>query len=151
MITQEIDIDIRFAKEEDIANVTEFALIALSDSSMLAIFASDIGSDMMNRIQTTGPQNTILAIDKNDDNAIIGFSEVDPERSEVGKYYFLSGLYVLPNYRGKGIAQKLVKRMLEDKCSQGEELIVSAFSQAERRVWEKLMFKVKLTTLSLKL
>ena len=147
----ETSIEVRFANKTDIANVTEFALIALSDSSMLAKFAQDIGSEFTHRLETTGPQNTILAIDKKNNNAIVGFSEVDPERSKTGKYYFLSGLYVLPDYRSKGIASKLVRRMLEEKCKNGEELIVQAFNESEKKVWEKLLFSVKSTTLSLKL
>ena len=146
----EIDLEIRFAQEEDIENVTEFALIALNDSSMLTLFASDIGSEMMNRFRTSGPQNTILALDRKQ-NSIIGFIEVDPERSKEGICYFLSGLYILPYYRYKGIASKLVKQMLEQKCTKGEELIVKAFSDKEKRVWESLTFKTKSTTLSLKI
>ena len=42
-------IEIRFASAQDIPNVTEFALIALNDSSMLAKFAQDIGSDFTHR------------------------------------------------------------------------------------------------------
>jgi GNAT superfamily N-acetyltransferase len=117
---------------------------------MLALFASDIGSEMMKRFQTTGPQNTLLALDKAHNNSIIGFIEIDPERSIEGECYFLSGLYVLPSYRHKGIASKLVQKILELKCTKGEELIVKAFSEKEKRVWESLMFKVKSTTLSLK-
>lgn len=147
----ETSIEVRFANKTDIANVTEFALIALSDSSMLAKFAQDIGSEFTHRLETTGPQNTILALDKKNNNAIVGFSEVDPERSKQGKYYFLSGLYVLPDYRSKGIASQLVRRMLEEKCKNGEELIVQAFNESEKKVWEKLLFSVKSTTLSLKL
>ena len=146
----DLELEIRFAKDEDVENVTEFALIALNDSSMLTVFASDIGSDMMNRIQTTGPQNTLLALNKNDNNAIIGFAEVDPERSVEGKYYFLSGLYVLPTFRNRGIASKLVRKMLTDKCPNREELIVTAFDEKEKQVWETLMFKLKSVTLSLK-
>ena len=144
-------IEVRFAQESDIPNVTEFALIALNDSSMLAKFAQDIGSEFTHRLETTGPENTILAIDKNNNNAIIGFSEVDPERSKPGKYYFLTGLYVLPNYRGKNIATNLVRKMLEEKCKNGEELLVQAFNESEKKVWENLLFKVKTTTLAMKL
>lgn len=148
---KENDIEIRFAHASDIPNVTEFAYLALNDSSMLAKFAQDIGSDFTHRLETTGPENTILAIDTNSNNAIIGFSEVDPERSKPGQYYFLTGLYVLPSYRGKGIASRLVKKMLEEKCSGGEELLVQAFNDSEKKVWENLLFKVKTTTLSMKL
>ncbi len=144
-------IEIRFASSADIPNVTEFALIALSDSSMLAKFAQDIGSDFTHRLETTGPQNTILALDKNNKNAIIGFAEVDTKRSKPEKYYFLSGLYVLPNYRSKGIATKLVNKMLTEKCSKGEELIVDAFNEAEKKVWENLNFKVHTYNLSRKI
>ena len=143
-------IEISFASSEDIPNVTEFALIALNDSSMIAKFAQDFGSDFTHRLETTGPQNTILAIDKDNKNAIIGFAEVDPERSKPGKYYFLSGLYVIPNYRGRGIATKLVDKMLTEKCSGGEELIVDAFNESERKVWENLKFTVHTYNLSRK-
>ena len=141
-------IEVRFATAEDVPNVTEFALIALNDSSMLAKFAQDIGSELTHRLETTGPQNTILAIDTENKNSIIGFAEVDPERSKPGKYYFLTGLYVIPSYRSKGIATQLVKKMLDEKCANGEELHVQAFNDAEKKVWEKLAFSVKTMTLS---
>lgn len=144
-------IEIRFASAQDIPNVTEFALIALNDSSMLAKFAQDIGSDFTHRLETTGPENTILAIDKENKNAIVGFSEVDPEQSKPGKYYLLTGLYVLPSYRSKGIGVKLVDKMLQEKCSNGEELIVDAFNDSERKIWEKLNFSFKKMELSRKL
>lgn len=147
-MTPSAPIEVRFAHAEDIPNVTEFALIALNDSSMLAKFAQDIGSELTHRIETTGPQNTILAIDTENKNAIIGFAEVDPERSQPGEYFFLSGLYVLPSYRSKGIATQLVQKMLEEKCTNGEELHVQAFNEAEKIVWEKLAFSVKTMTLS---
>ena len=150
-MTESSNIEVRFAKASDIPNVTEFALIALNDSSMLAKFAQDIGSDFTHRLETTGPENTILAIDKDANNAIIGFSEIDPEQSKPGKYYLLTGLYVLPSYRGKGIATELVRKMLKEKCSNGEELLVQAFNDSEKKVWEKLLFSVKSTTLSMKL
>ena len=143
-------IEIRFASAADIPNVTEFALIALNDSSMLAKFAQDIGSDFTHRLETTGPENTILAIDKSNKNAIIGFSEIDPERSKPGEYYILTGLYVIPSYRSKGIGQQLVNKMLEEKCKNGEELIVNAFNDSERKVWEKLNFSIQKMSLSMK-
>ena len=146
-MSESSNIEVRFAHASDIPNVTEFALIALNDSSMLAKFAQDIGSDFTHRLETTGPENTILAIDKDNNDAIIGFSEIDPERSEPGKFYVLTGLYVLPSHRGKGIAHRLVQKMLESKCSQGEELLVQAFNESEKKVWEKLLFNVKITTL----
>ncbi len=141
-------IEVRFATADDVPNVTEFALIALNDSSMLAKFAQDIGSEFAHRIETTGPQNTILAIDTANKNSIVGFSEVDPERSKPGSYYYLSGLYVLPAYRSKGIATRLVQKMIEEKCKNGEELHVEAFDDAEKKVWENLDFSVKTMTLS---
>lgn len=144
----ESTIEVRFATADDVPNVTEFALIALNDSSMLAKFAQDIGAEFTHRIETTGPENTILAIDKANKNSIVGFSEVDPERSKPGKFYFLTGLYVIPSFRSKGIATQLVQKMLEEKCKNGEELFVQAFDDSERKVWEKLNFSFKTMTLS---
>lgn len=144
------NIEIRFASEEDVDSVTEFALIALNDSNMLTKFASDIGSDMMKRFHTTGPQNTLLAIDTEKGDAIVGFAEVDPERSKPGKYYFLTGLYVQQDYRNLGLGKKLVRQMLKEKCQKGEELRVASFNNQDQRVWESLDFKIKSTTLYLK-
>ena len=42
----------------------------------------------------------------------------------------------------------LVQKMLEEKCANGEELHVQAFNDTEKKVWEKLAFGVKTTTLS---
>ena len=91
------NITIRYANQSDIEKVTEFALVALNDSSMLTKFASDIGSEFSTRLELNGPEYTILAIDSETDS-IIGFIEIDPDRSAKNKFFYVSGMYQICDF-----------------------------------------------------
>ena len=144
-------IEIRFANAKDIPNASEFVLIALNDLGMQNECVEILGNEFTNRLETYGPQNTLLAFDNSNNNSIIGFIEIDPQKSVQNTSYFISNLYVLPSYRKRGIASMLVHKMSEDKCSNGAELIVQVCNEDDRKFWEKLNFSVKNTILSLKL
>jgi ribosomal protein S18 acetylase RimI-like enzyme len=66
------------------------------------------------------------------------------------KIYFISNIFVLPAYRKQGIATRLVKKMLQEKCSNGAELLVQVSTDSELKYWENLHFIIKETVLSLK-
>ena len=142
-------INFRFAKSEDIPDASDFVLIALNDIGMQTECVEVLGSEFTNRLETHGPQNTLLAFDTTNNNSIIGFLELDPEKSQKG-HYFIRNLYVLPAYRHQGIATNIVQKMLEEKCEPGEELLIQVCNECDLKYWEKLQFTPKSTILSLK-
>lgn len=142
-------IELRFANANDIPDATDFVLVALNDLGMQNDCVEVLGSKFTNRLETYGPQNTLLAFDQSNNDSIIGFLEIDPIKSTKGQF-FISNLYVLPNYRHRGIATSLVRKMLEDKCQPGEELLVQVCKEDDIKYWEKLEFTPKSMILSLK-
>lgn len=142
-------IELRFANAEDIPDATEFVLLALNDIGMQNECVEILGSKFTDRLESYGPQCTLFAFDNNNNNSIIGFLEIDPVKCKDG-HYFISNIYVLPSYRHQGIATRLVHKMLETKCKDGEELLVEACHDCDLKYWEKLEFTPKSTILSLK-
>lgn len=141
-------LDFRTATSTDIPEASEFVLMALNDIGMQNDCVELLGSEFTNRLQRF-PQNTLLAFDKSNNEAIIGFLEIDPDKSSPGNY-FIKNLYVLPAYRKKGIASNLVSRMIQEKCTSGDEVHVEVCNENDRRYWEKLQFETKGMVLSLK-
>ncbi len=142
-------IELRFACADDIPDATDFVLLALNDVGMQDGCAELLGSEFINRLEIQGPQNTILALDKSNNDSIVGFLEINPEKSVKG-HCFISTIYVLPSYRNQDIEKSLVHKMLEEKCQPGEELLVQVCLDCDLKYWEKLDFKPKSTILSLK-
>ncbi len=142
-------IELRFAKTEDIPDATEFVLLALNDTGMENNCVELLGNEFTNRLETYGPDNMLLAFDKNNHDSIIGFLELNPEKFRKGRFV-IKDIFVLPAYRGQGIAKNLVNTMLKEKCPHGEELVVEINKEEDLRHWEKLKFSPKSTILSLK-
>lgn len=141
-------LEFRNATSSDIPEASEFVLMALNDIGMQNDCVELLGSEFTNRLQRD-PQNTLLAFDKSNNNQIIGFLEIDSDKSSPG-HYFIKNLYVLPAYRKKGIATNLVHRMLEEKCTSGDEVHVEVYNDNDKRYWEKLQFETKHMVLSIK-
>lgn len=143
-------IELRFAKHKDIPDATEFVLLALNDTGMENECVELLGNEFTNRLETYGPENMLLAFDKNNNDSIIGFLELNPEKFSEG-HYAIKDIFVLPAYRGQGIAKGLVQKMLEEKCSHGEELVVEISKEEDLKHWEKLQFTPKSTIMKIKL
>lgn len=148
MLTSKIEL--RFANSSDIPDASEFVLTALNDTMMDTECIDTLGSKFTNRLEKYGPQNTLLARDINNNGTIIGFIDLDTEKSTERKKYIYN-IYVLPAYRKQGIANMLVKKMLSERCSHGEELIVNVTTEPYKKFWEKMNFKMETTILSMKL
>ena len=144
-------IELRFATVSDNPNVSDFVLIALNDSTILRNCSEHIGSDFLTRLGANEFGNLLLAFDNQNNNAIIGFLELDPSKSVAKKNHFIANIYVLPRYRSRGIASSLVHKILEEKCTNGEELVVEVNDERERKYLESLHFNTKNTILKLKL
>lgn len=142
-------IELRFAKHKDIPEATDFVLIALNDTGMENECVDLLGNEFTNRLETYGPENMLLAFDNNNNNSIVGFLELNPEKFREG-HYVIKDIFVLPSYRGQGIAKSLVQKMLKEKCFHGEELVVEISKEDDLKHWEHLKFIPKSTILKLK-
>lgn len=142
-------IELRFARSEDIPDASDFVLLALNDNDMQSECAELLGTDFADHLQTYGSQNILLAFDTTNNHAIVGFLEINEEKSIKGQYC-ISYLYVLPAYRNQDIAQSLLQKMLEEKCSPGEELLIQTCHECDLKYWKDLGFAPKSTILSLK-
>ncbi len=131
----------RFADPRDMDSVIEFALMAINDNE-LPSFALDVGEDLAERIRKGGSENIVIAEDPKMDSRIVGYLELDPQRTRKGKAFYIRGIYVLPEYRGQGIASKMISLMREKLCCHGEQLRVEALTENELRFWRKLGFKI---------
>ncbi len=141
-------VELRFVETNDIPEASEFVLMALNDMGMQNDCIDLLGSEFTDRLQRF-PKNILLAFDKSNNDTIIGFLEIDPDKSTPG-HIVIKNLYVLPAYRKQGIATSLVNKMIEQKCSVGDELHVEVSNENDKRYWEKLQFKTKTMVLSLK-
>jgi len=134
----------QFATSEEIEEkkITEFALEALNDSEMLPKFAENLGEDLVERISTADLGDFIIAVDSDLDQ-LIGYVELYPTQTENGLDYFIRGIYILPNFRQRGIARKLL-RMAAERCKEkGAQLRVDAFTEKELNLYKNLGFEIQ--------
>ena len=142
-------IELRFANADVIPEASDFVFTALNDNGIQNDCVETLGNEFTNRLERY-PQNTLFAIDNSNNDSIVGFLELDPDKSSNG-HHFIRNLYVLPPYRKQGIATNLVNKMLEEKCASGEELLVEVSNENDKNYWEKLQFTTNLYVLSLKI
>ena len=143
-------LEIRNPTFNDIPEAIEFVNLALQDPTLLPDCSEFIGASLITNLETK-PQNFLVAIDKYNNDFIIGFLEINPDQSEVNKYFCITRIYVLPQFDKQEIASALVQRLLEEKCINGEELIVQVCNECERKYYEDLHFLAKSSVLSMKL
>ena len=130
-------ISYRFATDDDRESIYDFALQAIQYSD-IPEFAEDAGQNLQERISEGDPENVIVAIDSDQEEKIVGYIEVEPHQTHM----LIRGIYVLPEYRRQGIGQKLLKMMQENKCKNNEQIRVHAFTEAGKRFWEEIGFKI---------
>ncbi len=132
------DITYRFATKDDIELVYDFALHALA-SSEIPVFAADVGDGIQERIMEGDVRNLIVAEDL-DEEIIVGYAEVDPQES--GRILIM-GVFVLPEYRRKGIGKKILQMILNEICTNHEDLYVRAFTDHGVKFWQSYGFDVQ--------
>ncbi len=138
----EIDnIRYRVAVPEDHEKVIEFALQALYDAK-LPKFAQDVGDELIERIKSGEAGNVIIAEDLTAGNKIVGYLEIDSNRSKKGKAFYIGAIYVLPEYRRKHVGKNLFNTMLREKCKNNEQIRVEALTESEMRFWKRLGFRI---------
>ncbi|HKZ40375.1 MAG TPA: GNAT family N-acetyltransferase [Candidatus Hodarchaeales archaeon] len=133
----------RFALSQDIEEIQAFALAALNDT-ILPGFAKSVGADMLGRIERF-PGNVVVAetleIEAGTETAkIIGYIEIDQTRINE-KAFYIRGIYVLPEYRRRGVGRGMLSTFVEKRCKDGQQLRAEAFSDFENTFWESLGFK----------
>ena len=133
------DVTFRFATKEDNEIIYDFAMRAISES-ILPKFAEDAGDGLYERISSDDPRNVAIAEVKND--GIIGYIETDPTRSTRKKVVYLRGIFVLEDFRRKKIGRTLLKMMRDEKCKQGEELYIDAYTKDGLKFWSSLGFDI---------
>ena len=131
----------RVAVPEDHEKVVEFAMQALYDAK-LPRFAQDVGEALVERIKSGEPGNVIIAEDITADNMIVGYLEIDANRSKPRKAFYIGGIYVLPEYRRRHVGKNLFLTMLKEKCKHDEQIRVEAITEDELRFWKSLGFKI---------
>lgn len=137
-------IEYRFATPDDISTIYDFAVAALKDA-VIPGFAKSVGDEMLERIETH-PGNIVLAehVEKSTngevDREVVGFIEIDATRIKENAFY-IRGIYVLPEFRRRGIGRKLLDIILEKKCTRNQQLRAESYSDFETKFWESLNFK----------
>jgi len=132
---------IRFAKTEDKEAIYEFALSAIAGTS-LPEFAEDAGEHLQERIEQGNPENVLIAEDTNESGQIIGYIELDPTRTRKQDVVYIRGIYVLPDYRRRGIGNSMLRMVRRHSVSNQIQLRVEAFTEEGRKFWNNFGFKV---------
>jgi len=138
--TRDDGIVLKFADNSDKEAIYAFALEAIKGASLPA-FAEDAGENLQERIETSDAHNVLLAIDTKEANKIIGFIELDPTRSEE-KVTYIRGIYVLREYRRRGIGQHMLRIIRSNTKERRVQLRVHAFTKEGLRFWEDYGFKI---------
>lgn len=102
----------RFEDAEDHAEVHR--------QSVRGIASADYSNEIIGAWESSEPEDSPLDEEKvrfvaEEDGEIVGFSDYNKETNE------LSGLYVKPDYTGKGIGKKLLDKVEEDAREEGLE------------------------------
>lgn len=133
------DINFRFATKEDNEIIYDFAMRAISES-ILPRFAEDAGIGLYERISSGDPRN--VAIAEVEEEGIVAFIEIDPDRSTRNKVVYISGIFVLEAFRRRKIGRRLLKMMQDEKCTEGESLYVDAYTEEGVKFWKSLNFDI---------
>lgn len=135
------EIGFRFATSDDKDSIYQFSWEAIAGAS-LPEFAEDAGHDLQARIEQGDPENVLLAEDTKNNNKVIGYIELAPHGSMRRNAIYIRGIYVLPEYRRRGIGSEMLKIVRKNKLEGDIELRVHAFTQAGLKFWENYGFKV---------
>jgi ribosomal protein S18 acetylase RimI-like enzyme len=70
------------------------------------------------------------------------------DRSITGKTAYISGMYVEPDYRRKGIAKNILLEIMEDARKENCERMVLDTTQSGKKLYEKYGFKLSPTVMA---
>jgi GNAT superfamily N-acetyltransferase len=121
--------------------IYNFAMDAIAGAD-LPEFAQDAGDNLQERIDQGNPNNVVVAFDTTTHDRIIGYIELDPDRDTRKEVTHIRGIYVLPEYRRRGIGRDMLEIIREHVVSQNVQLRIDAFTQAGLKFWENYGFKI---------
>ena len=144
-------IQYKIATSEDIAELMQIRLEMLREVNFLSKdypFSEDFYSYSRDYF-LNGQHTTVLAVDKKDEEngktigcATLCYMEFMPTFSHpTGKRAHLMNVYTAPNYRGQGIARRMVEMLIEEARRRGvTEISLDATSDG-RHLYRKLDFR----------
>jgi len=109
----------RFANSNDKDSIYAFALDAIAGAD-LPSFAEDISQEFK----------------------IIGYIELDPEHTNEPNISYIRGIFVLPNYRRRGIGQNMLNLIISYISKNNRQLRVAAFTKEGLNFWKNYGFKI---------
>ena len=112
---------------------------AISES-ILPRFAEDAGIELYDRISSGDPRNVGIA--EVEGYGIVAYIEIDPNRSTRKEVMYIRGIFVLEDFRRRKIGRRLLKMMQDEKCTEGEQLYVDAYTEDGVKFWKSLGFNV---------
>ena len=131
----------RFANSNDKDSIYAFALDAIAGAD-LPSFAEDAGHNLQQRIDKTKGNNVLIAEDISEEFKIIGYIELDPEHTNEPNISYIRGIFVLPNYRRRGIGQNMLNLIISYISENNRQLRVSAFTKEGLNFWKNYGFNI---------
>ena len=142
LMTHAKSITYRFASKNEHEKIYDFAMRALAETD-LPKFAEDAGEGMEERMSNLDEGYVLLAEDKDLEDGIVGYIEIDPAKSTQMFEVYIRGIFVLQDYRRIGVGRKLVKGIILRHGGGGKRLRVQAFAREGIRFWESYGFKIQ--------
>ena len=141
-------IQYKIATSEDIAELMAIRLEMLREVNDLPpdyVFSEDFCSYSRDYF-LNGQHTTILAVDEEDGNTIgcasMCYIELMPTFSHpTGKRAHLMNVYTAPDYRGQGIAHRMVEMLIEEARRRGVTEISLDATASGRPLYRKLGFQ----------
>ena len=131
----------RFADSNDKDSIYAFALDAIAGAD-LPSFAEDAGHNLQQRIDKTEGNNVLIAEDISEEFKIIGYIELDPEHTNEPNISYIRGIFVLPNYRRRGIGQNMLNLIISYISENNRQLRVAAFTKEGLYCWKNYGFNI---------
>ena len=141
-MTHSKSITYRFATKDEHEKIYDFAMRAIAETD-LPEFAEDAGEGMEQRMSNLDEGYVLLAEDKDLEDGIVGYIEIDPAKSSQLFEVYIRGIFVLQDYRRSGVGKKLVKMIIERHGGGGKKLRVHAFTKAGIKFWESYGFNIQ--------
>ena len=138
---------IRRADAKEIDEVISIAVDTIDESTGWQIKAEQLDKERLNKAFRDIINNKSVVLCAFDDQKLAGFVIFGPSGRNIfteERTGFIYDLYVMPNYRGRGIAQRLIAdcyKLTEEMGFKTIALNVFAKNKPARKLYEKLGFK----------
>lgn len=138
---------IRRADAKEIDEVISIAVDTIDESTGWQIKAEQLDKEHLNKALRDIINNESVVLCAFDDQKLAGFVIFGPSGQSIfteERTGFIYDLYVMPNYRGRGVAQKLIAdcyKLTEEMGFKTIALNVFSKNKPARKLYEKLGFK----------